>query len=141
MSKDIESPQVKCKLIEENQKNRQVKISLEISNIHNSCIDLCKNCDLETTIPKHRADKPINTVVDFELTEEGKEFFEKEAQIAEDVRKIVGEQEKRLAALLYLICVEKKIKPSDLMLCIEHPRIVDGQTVVKMYFKKREEIK
>lgn len=82
--------------------------------------------------------KPINTVVDFELTEEGKAFFEKEAQIAEDVRKIVGEQEKRLAALLYLICVEQKIKPSDLMLCIVPPRVIDGKTVVEMYFKKRE---
>ena len=85
----------------------------------------------------NEAYKPINTVVDLKLTKEGKSFFEKEAQIAEDVRKIVGEQEKRLAGLLYLICVEQKIKPSDLMLCIEHPRIVEGKTVVKMYFKKR----
>lgn len=71
---------------------------------------------------------------DIKLTDKEKADLEKEKKhIAKKIRKIMDEKDRRLTALLYLICAEEGIKPSDLCLCIEQ----GNGSIVKMYFKKR----
>lgn len=43
-------PEVKAEILKEKPKNRQVELSLEISNIHRSMTDLFNNCDLVNAV-------------------------------------------------------------------------------------------
>lgn len=74
---------------------------------------------------------------DIKLTDKEKKDFEKEKKhIAKKIRKIMKEKDRRLVALLSLICEKENIKPSDLCFCVEQK----NESLVKMYFKKKEQI-
>lgn len=73
------------------------------------------------------------------LTAEEKKQFKKEyKEYCKRARKIMKEKDRRLVALLSLICEKENIKPSDLCLCIQQPKVENDVLTVKMFFKKRE---